>query len=180
MSLIRRPSDKSKNDTSSTGMLLDDSAMSFGFNMDEANALEKLAAITDEMTMVQDDDDLSGLSILDKEDSSMELPPDETHEPKRGMPLPLAATKIARPAVGSHTRRNTCGTLYVGSTMADPDKDATIQVRHEIRQILDFCRQHFETNVNTYAIRFGTVHLRRLSSPHSAVAARKYRVQLGQ
>jgi hypothetical protein len=29
------------------------------------------------------------------------------------------------------TRRNTCGTLYVGTTMSAPDKDATIQVRFE-------------------------------------------------
>jgi WW domain len=29
------------------------------------------------------------------------------------------------------TRRNTCGTLYVGTTMSAPDKDATIQVRLE-------------------------------------------------
>jgi hypothetical protein len=27
-------------------------------------------------------------------------------------------------------RRNTCGTLYVGSTMSEPDKDATIKVRY--------------------------------------------------
>ena len=32
---------------------------------------------------------------------------------------------VARPNV---TRRNTCGTLYVGSTMSAPDKDATIKV----------------------------------------------------
>jgi hypothetical protein len=29
------------------------------------------------------------------------------------------------------TRRNTCGTLYVGTTMSAPDKDATIKVRSE-------------------------------------------------
>jgi hypothetical protein len=33
----------------------------------------------------------------------------------------------SRPGIGS--RRNTCGTLYVGSTMSDPDKDASIKVR---------------------------------------------------
>lgn len=31
--------------------------------------------------------------------------------------------------VRAPTRRNTCGTLYVGTTMSDPDKDATIKVR---------------------------------------------------
>ena len=35
---------------------------------------------------------------------------------------------IERPKV---TRRNTCGTLYVGTTMSAPDKDATIKVRSE-------------------------------------------------
>ena len=36
-------------------------------------------------------------------------------------------------------RRNTCGTLYVGTTMSAPDKDATIKVR--------FCRWYFTSKI---------------------------------
>jgi hypothetical protein len=39
---------------------------------------------------------------------------------------PKKEALIERPKV---TRRNTCGTLYVGTTMSAPDKDATIKVR---------------------------------------------------
>jgi len=42
----------------------------------------------------------------------------EQEEPKR------SSLKVKPPLV----KRNTCGTLYVGSTMSAPDKDATIKV----------------------------------------------------
>ena len=35
------------------------------------------------------------------------------------------------------SKRNTCGTMYVASTMADPDKDALIKV--SLHQSLDVC-----------------------------------------
>jgi WW domain len=59
--------------------------------------------------------------------------PDVTHEPepkkppaveKREEPNLRLGLKVKPPIV----RRNTCGTLYVGSTMSAPDKDATIKV----------------------------------------------------
>ena len=50
--------------------------------------------------------------------------PSETPTPtEKKMP----SNELKRPSLDS--RRNTCGTIYVGSTLSAPDKDATIKVR---------------------------------------------------
>jgi hypothetical protein len=45
----------------------------------------------------------------------------------KSKPVKFAAPKPAKP--DKLVRRNTCGTLYVGTTMSAPDKDATMKVR---------------------------------------------------
>jgi predicted Fe-Mo cluster-binding NifX family protein len=45
----------------------------------------------------------------------------------KSKPVKFAAPKPAKP--NKLTRRNTCGTIYVGTTMSAPDKDATMKVR---------------------------------------------------
>ena len=57
---------------------------------------------------------------------SAKASPVEIPKPNGKVPLPAAVLK--RPSL-MDSRRNTCGTMYVGSTMSAPDKDATIKVR---------------------------------------------------
>ena len=75
-----------------------------------------------------------GLPVeLDFEDSDDESDDDFAPTPlqsksvqiKEEKKSPKAEELVVRPTV---KRRNTCGTLYVGTTMSDPDKDATIKV----------------------------------------------------
>jgi len=47
---------------------------------------------------------------------------DGTSSPIRSLSGPAAS--VARPSL---TKRNTCGTIYLGSTLSDPDKDALIK-----------------------------------------------------
>jgi len=47
----------------------------------------------------------------------------------------LPSKSLSKPIL---SKRNTCGTMYVGSTMADPDKDAAIKV-NECYIIIDLC-----------------------------------------
>lgn len=206
--------------------LLGNSAFSFGLSEEETGALEKLAAISDEIANIDEEgvllddeeDDLEGEGLLadDAEDEAvachrsteqklgmpqedivyipsprvgnatqeiMYFPPNmsqsttgtaaatatvdhqnkpkmtanggETSSSSSGQQLQSVAPRPALPRpVGFYnkannnnsssdgniapllqkppalmTRRNTCGTLFVGSTMAAPDKDATIKVR---------------------------------------------------
>lgn len=51
-----------------------------------------------------------------------------TESPKTTEKSPPPGTLLKRPTL-IDSRRNTCGTIYVGSTMSAPDKDATIKVR---------------------------------------------------
>jgi hypothetical protein len=44
-----------------------------------------------------------------------------------------ASASVTRPAMA---RRNTCGTLYVGSTLSAPDKDGSIKVSHKFMYAL--------------------------------------------
>jgi hypothetical protein len=89
------------------------------FNMDEDSpstreenrVLQQLAKTAEQMTMV------SGSKPVSPEKSM----------PATRRSLPLERPSLEKPGLGG--RRNTCGTLYVGSTMSAPDKDATIKVR---------------------------------------------------
>lgn len=77
----------------------------------EKHALRQLAKTAQEMA------DASG---------SAKASPAES--PKTPPKIPSPKGTLRRPTLDS--RRNTCGTMYVGSTMSAPDKDATIKVRH--------------------------------------------------
>jgi hypothetical protein len=44
---------------------------------------------------------------------------------------PLAGRELTKPKL---RKRNTCGTMYIGSTMAAPDKDALIRVRDSMKR----------------------------------------------
>jgi len=74
---------------------------------EENRALMQLAKTAEEMRMAS---------------GSVKGSPPEPVKPKS-----LPSTALKRPSLDS--RRNTCGTIYVGSTMSAPDKDATIKVR---------------------------------------------------
>lgn len=77
---------------------------------EENQALMQLAKTAEQMAMAS---------------GSVKVSPEEAPKPKGKMPLASGAVK--RPSLDA--RRNTCGTMYVGSTMSAPDKDATIKVR---------------------------------------------------
>jgi hypothetical protein len=54
----------------------------------------------------------------------------EEEEEETGSPQPpLLPRPVPLGVIKPLTRRNTCGTIYVKSTMSQPDKDATIKVR---------------------------------------------------
>jgi hypothetical protein len=88
-------------------------------------------------------------------------------EQKREKPKKEAL--IERPKV---TRRNTCGTVYVGTTMAAPDKDATIKVRSEYlfwATVRSFrCQTHPRLSVLLLLI--GTVCMWCFSCPYSVIS----------
>jgi hypothetical protein len=81
---------------------------------EESRVIQELAKTAEQMTLV------SGSEIVT-------VTPDEPIMPKPKS-LGLERPALEKPGLlGS--RRNTCGTIYVGSTMSAPDKDATIKVR---------------------------------------------------
>lgn len=103
----------------------------------ESEALRQLAEITEKMSHVQEDDPSSELSMdglgVESGGVPMSDPPPSHHtlnedSSSSAPPSPLdSLPPIARPRAAM-ARRNTCGTLYVGTTMSQPDKDATIKV----------------------------------------------------
>jgi hypothetical protein len=73
-----------------------------------------------------------------------------------------------RPVV---TRRNTCGTLYVGTTMSAPDKDATIKVGQSTGRIVNGTLLEGFLNSVLLCV---TVCLWCISCPHSVFGSRYY------
>jgi hypothetical protein len=68
-----------------------------------------------------------------------------------------ASCNLAKPSL---RKRNTCGTLYVGSTMSAPDKDATIKVKKQVHfcSQLECCSPHVDFSVYSPSC-FTAVHL---------------------
>ena len=95
--------------------------------------------------------------------------PDVMYEPtptkplvaeKPGEPILQSGLKVKPPIV----RRNTCGTLYVGSTMSAPDKDATIKVGRLILTLT--CRFSFPCSLgypvtSVFVVSFAHIFLER-------------------
>jgi hypothetical protein len=75
---------------------------------EENRVLQELAKTAEQMTLV------SGSKIVT---------PEDTPSLSKSLTKPV----LGKPGLGG--RRNTCGTIYVGTTMSAPDKDATIKVR---------------------------------------------------
>lgn len=71
-----------------------------------------------------DDDDTD----TDEEEETLDMAPTPMQSKASKTTLPTKKEDVVpqRPEI---KRRNTCGTLYVGTTMSAPDKDATIKVR---------------------------------------------------
>lgn len=98
-------------------------------DMLQEQEMEKLEYFTSEMMDYSDDEDIVlqratttvTPDALKREGSDRELPAD----PPAITSTPNTTTLKGRPPMGE--RRNTCGTIYVGSTMSAPDCDATIQ-----------------------------------------------------
>jgi hypothetical protein len=78
---------------------------------EESRVLQELAKTAEQMTLV------SGSAIVTPDEPMMSKP----------RSLGLERPVLEKPGLGG--RRNTCGTIYVGTTMSAPDKDATIKVR---------------------------------------------------
>jgi hypothetical protein len=78
----------------------------------EQQALSQLAKTAEQMAQ------FSGSANLSPTEGS----------PKATEKSPPPGSSLKRPSL-LDSRRNTCGTIYVGSTMSAPDKDATIKVR---------------------------------------------------
>lgn len=81
--------------------------------------------------------------------------PDVMYEPEPKKPP--AVEKLEEPILRSGlkakppiVRRNTCGTLYVGSTMSAPDKDATIKVSRSVPDSNLPRRNHMLTRLRLY------------------------------
>jgi len=133
----------------------DESTFELGISDEESKALQKLAEITDEMTHVESEVNLCGLDLLSETDEEAEQESDEDKQANEDLNRNMNALQLQdsgqkttpRPAMDARpqsqrpleslekparmvTRRNTCSTLYVGSTMSAPDKDATIKVRN--------------------------------------------------
>lgn len=101
---------------------------------EEHHALMQLAKTAEQMAMS------SG--------SSANISPVEPPKPNGGKAkLPSGALK--RPSL-LDSRRNTCGTMYVGSTMSAPDKDATIKVRFRVL----FFYRYGNSHRNPYSLSF--------------------------
>ena len=127
------------------------SAYGFEISPSELKALQELAKVTEEMSHLNDaslgnisssggfDFDPDDMGVDDEEDfrSTLSQPAralgmigsireEEEYFCTNDNPPVLVKPKgIKQPL----TRRNTCGTMYVKSTMSQPDKDATIKVR---------------------------------------------------
>ena len=106
----------------------------------------------DGLTLEEGDEDATESSEKEVTDSSQKDEEDEEEDPLKNMDngpfqrtmqrsgashrvLPGGTGATARPRKMS--RRNTCGTLYVGSTLSQPDIDATIKVRPEHQFVID-------------------------------------------
>jgi hypothetical protein len=94
------------------------------FNMDEDSpsareenhVLQQLAKTAEQMTMVSGS---KTVSLESRTATRRSLAPERP--------------SLEKPELGG--QRNTCGTLYVGSTMSAPDKDATIKVREPMHAL---------------------------------------------
>jgi hypothetical protein len=124
---------------------------------EETRALQKLAQVTHEMALMPDEsspmrdvteatyeeDDFEFEDDNDDKEAPLEIqwnggPHDFTEMENSPSPHEVSPPTVLQPpkpeAKESPTgkpelkRRNTCGTLYVGTTMSAPDKDATIRV----------------------------------------------------
>ena len=88
-------------------------------------------------------------------------------------------SKITPPAseVSKHlpkptmAKRNTCGSLYIRNTMADPDKDACIKVSLEFRMI-DFLSNLFNFLTTTYLFSTSQGFMWSVPNAHSAIHKR--------
>lgn len=114
---------------------------SFGFYSsfaadEEIAPIEELAVIAEQMSnVVASPSSLYGLAAAgvvenNDDDGYQDLEfSDDDDEPQERPKINRPQSVCVRPTLEkpSMTRRNTCGTLYVGSTMSAPDKDATIQ-----------------------------------------------------
>lgn len=127
----------------------DESMFDMGLSEEDSAALLKLSNMSIQMSMVGEES-VSELDLVDEESSSDEEEtgttsptvsetPDSTQEedPLARMDLNPRVGRAKSQRMGPSrllerpkpARRNTCGTIYVGSTMAAPDIDATIKVR---------------------------------------------------
>eukprot|EP00522_Entomoneis_paludosa_P005667 CAMPEP_0172455718 /NCGR_PEP_ID=MMETSP1065-20121228/12209_1 /TAXON_ID=265537 /ORGANISM="Amphiprora paludosa, Strain CCMP125" /LENGTH=950 /DNA_ID=CAMNT_0013208187 /DNA_START=298 /DNA_END=3150 /DNA_ORIENTATION=- len=127
----------------------EESHMDMGLSQQESDALIKLSHLSTEMAMVgeesvsemsesfgalmENDEDSPAEQTVVKEVSPAAAEPEDPlanmdDGPRMSREAAsqrlLASSAIARPKV---SRRNTCSTIYVGSTMAAPDVDATIK-----------------------------------------------------
>jgi hypothetical protein len=137
---------------------LDDSSQSSSFHLGSEYGIGRDPAATTAAALPQDDDSGASLSLSSLDASSClqslsslascgttsaekrpatscGATPGLSTRPRPATARPLSQRKVtvAESSPGMEKpglqRRNTCSTLYVGSTMSEPDKDATIKVR---------------------------------------------------
>mmetsp|Transcript_24569 Transcript_24569/g.57654 ORF Transcript_24569/g.57654 Transcript_24569/m.57654 type:complete len:792 (+) Transcript_24569:504-2879(+) len=121
----------------------DEGHMDIGLSNQESDALSRLSEVTSEMAQVTEES-LNGLGESfealmeedeeEEEDLNTRSKPIEPEDPLANMDdAPRLSREMASERFDSNlerpkpSRRNTCGTIYVGSTMAAPDVDATIK-----------------------------------------------------
>ena len=149
-----------------------------------AQASSQMALLGDESFVGEMDQSLGGLTLEEPEVQEEEdtPPPCNPKDPLQHMDQEPVKRSIAR-GVGSHrvlsgetalppkpakmSRRNTCGTLYVGSTLSQPDVDATIKVSCSPCSLFG-CIVWTEYHSNEFCFSF-PVCLRCLSCSHSSI-----------
>ena len=112
-----------------------------------------------------------------QEMAQLELSPasgNSNSEPRNESAIACATGKLNRPIL---RKRNTCSTLYVGSTMSAPDKDSTIKVNAIIVSCLYAVTKHCEHSLIAVVFCSSSlhwaVHLWCISCPFASVCQRK-------
>jgi hypothetical protein len=156
----------------------------FGLSLAELNALQELAKVSEQMLHLNDSSFGASSAAFDFDPAEADqegenfratlskpakplgkiAPIKEEEEEETVSPPALLPRPVPLGIIKPLTRRNTCGTIYVKSTMSQPDKDATIKVSSLLHRNLSFL---FRSLFNKYTHLAFTHSVSVVSSVHT-------------
>jgi len=129
--VLDKITESSKEFENSRDLDFEESSIGFGLTAEESKALEHFAEISEDLGKLQEEPENNGNESASNLEDSTGAVEFTANDWKHAMEEEGGEEDL-RESLGeekptTYKRRNTCGTIYIGSTMAAPDKDATIK-----------------------------------------------------